>query len=1363
MRLLFIISLIVTLLSACGLGGNNLTLPGERPHGTIKGEVLGGLYTGGEITAYTFDEKNTPQFAARTTIQENGSFTLSLQAPTQPVLLKATGGRYLDPRSLQIITTQPNFILSLIFTFESGETHNTSITPSTHFAAGLLKYWQQSTEKKITPSQVTLSNQKIDALYFTDLKTPNQALNISIPETPSLITIEGDEKQGLFINALAQIAYEERLKKEETLQENFNFSSLTRIIYDDIRSDGLLDGKAASKNNHEIQSLAFGDITIDSNFYRLTLAFALRKALGYSFLPNTNSQIANKAYLLSVAQNENELYVDISDTALQTSIPLIKLKTDATLALRSVFDLVFSIDNTLTLTDITLTLGEIEYKYEPGENSKSAGNLFVFSDIDSTNYADGTYQIMLIAKDSFDNEGMLLTEITIDNTPPELIIKSAELTNESQFELKGSYFDTLSQITSITIEGENIPFDIETGWKKEVTLLTEENTFIIIITDAAGNESRTIAYVSYDELAPVITLSSATLTSSSQFELRGNFIEKGPSGVKKITVNGDPAGIIASTLEWSKSVLLNRGINDFTIGIEDGAGNYTEFPTQIILDDLPPSISISSAALTNNSDFLLEGTYEERNLGQNNITVIRNIPKDNTPGNNIATLSGENQWSIPVTLQPGKNEFLISSTDEIGNSNQFKTEVILDELAPEITVTSESISNDKQFTLSGTYVDGETGVNNITVNDISTTLLDNEEWAISLTLEPGNNNFVIRSIDEAGNSSDFTTTVFLDITPPSLTITSESFTGTPQFLVEGTYIENESGIQRIYVNDDDANILANQNWSITVPLTNGSNNLTIGIEDKAGNVYELETQVLLDDLAPSMTYVDPINIRFSNNDGTFFVGKFELVNNTPFFIELNQLALSGMAISKENLANANIPYLVFHISDQPLEGIETPSDALRIDYRYSINDSTVVDWQSILLDLTTNEILFPLVAETLSSAWYKSIPSDAHTLEIRTRDNSDNETIETIKFNVQFFVPELSVEFNETLESIADGNFSTRINYINQEIVALNFDVRNPTDQAIKIRLTDESIHSVTQQYESVQRVHKIKQRTEEVWQRKKIIGLHGSACPQLDEENPEAILKLWKFNDGSWLKNEPNAPTTKIIDVFTDTPTPPIEPWAAYVSNNQTFMDVENRLFSQTYTYGLDFLFDVDILGTLAASANPGYVSSWVVTAPNGVTIPANGVCPDINGVQTKTMVSYLPVDDEENLDGPYPKNIEKTLSVNKVFATSKFGVFGEDLSILEPVNDDWYIISPDQTIHIKKYIKTPALTLYNDNKVKNPGTITDYNLRRLDKKFTWNIDQSLTIETQFNPEGALDNQSSIRLQNTLSGENKQIIFERD
>ncbi len=137
------------------------------------------------------------------------------------------------------------------------------------------------------------------------------------------------------------------------------------------------------------------------------------------------------------------------------------------------------------------------------------------------------------------------------------------------------------------------------------------------------------------------------------------------------------------------------------------------------------------------------------------------------------------------------------------------------------------------------------------------------------------------------------------------------------------------------------------------------------------------------------------------------------------------------------------------------------------------------------------------------------------------------------------------------------------------------------------------------------------------------------------------------------------------------------------------------------------------------------GLLTNW---RQYSTTDPVGTECPDLHSLQTRTSYQYLPVDG-------YPRNTITVETEDTRFSTTRFQVFDEDNTEI-PDQDGWFTIPANHTVRIEKHVDSPAIELFTDPALLDSTTVTDYQVHKLDKQLVWQVNQSLVVETQFNPE---------------------------
>jgi len=456
--------------------------------------------------------------------------------------------------------------------------------------------------------------------------------------------------------------------------------------------------------------------------------------------------------------------------------------------------------------------------------------------------------------------------VTLDTVPPQVILKSQMLTNQINYSLQYELDGILTQETVVLTEGPN----------------SIARTF----TDAAGNSMDVTFSIMLDTKSPTVNLISPVLVNQSTYVL-------------DYTVEGIPV---------QESVTLAEGLNVFHRGGQDAAGNQWSVDFQIELDTVPAALVFRSGDLVNGANYLLEYTVDgvlrsepvtlvegentftrtETDIAGNSTTVLFKVTLDTLPPQitvNSAPLVNNPNYIFEytaegvlktetVTLTEGDNVFVRTETDAAGNSSTVSFRVTLDSIAPQITFTSSALVRDPDYALAYT-VDG-------TPRTTAVQLIEGEN-VISLT-----------EVDMAGNSTASTFKVTLDTVPPAVQFTSPVLTNSTNYVL--TYMTDGVPVSRtLFLTEGDnvisvveRDLIGNETHvSITVTLdtqppylvlrssylvndshylleytadgvlksqaytlSEGSNPITIVEHDLAGNEVRSTIDVVLDSIAP---------------------------------------------------------------------------------------------------------------------------------------------------------------------------------------------------------------------------------------------------------------------------------------------------------------------------------------------------------------------------------------------------------------------------------------------------------------------------------------------------------------------------------
>ncbi len=369
-----------------------------------------------------------------------------------------------------------------------------------------------------------------------------------------------------------------------------------------------------------------------------------------------------------------------------------------------------------------------------------------------------------------------------------------------------------------------------------------------------------------DTTPPTVTISSpvsGSTVNTATVTVSGTATDA--VGVTSLTVNGAPVTITSGTsISYSTTVTLVSGLNTITVVAKDAAGNSGTATATITLDNILPTVSITSPTngqIVSTPTITVSGTASD-NVGVTSLTVN---------GAPVTLVAGA--YSTTVTLVSGSNTITVVAKDAAGNSRTATVTVTLDNTKPAVTITSPvsgSTVNTPTVTVSGTATDA-VGVTSLTVNGNPVTITPGTSvsYSTTVTLVSGLNTITVVAKDAAGNSGTATSTVTFtppDTTAPTVTITSPTngqIISTQTVTVSGTATD-AVGVTSLTVNGTPVTITpgTSVSYSTAVTLKAGSNIITVIAKDAAGNSGTATVTVTFnppDITAPTVTITSPVS------------------------------------------------------------------------------------------------------------------------------------------------------------------------------------------------------------------------------------------------------------------------------------------------------------------------------------------------------------------------------------------------------------------------------------------------------------------------------------------------------------------------
>ncbi len=274
-----------------------------------------------------------------------------------------------------------------------------------------------------------------------------------------------------------------------------------------------------------------------------------------------------------------------------------------------------------------------------------------------------------------------------------------------------------------------------------------------------------------------------------------------------------------------------------------------------------------------------------------------------------AFLSGtaDDGWLIRETAETlsGRVDF-VSREAPSGTAAQLVVAFQVPSPLPTISITSPS---DNSYTRIPTIrVTGQAGgsATAVSVNGQPATLGAGGAFTVAVTLSQGPNVIVATASDAAGNQATVSENVILDITPPTITLTSPAsgaVTNQPQLTVAGT-ANDDFGIASVTVDGQPATLTGNQ-FSTPVALSPGANTVTVTATDLAGNMQTVTAGVTQYSV-PVVAITAPADLSYVNATTVTVSGTVTVTGSGSPAVSVNGVAAT---VAGSTFTAAGVPLI----------------------------------------------------------------------------------------------------------------------------------------------------------------------------------------------------------------------------------------------------------------------------------------------------------------------------------------------------------------------------------------------------------------------------------------------------------------------
>ncbi len=486
-------ALLAWVLVACSGGSGDL--PPVRPTGTVSGNAVDAEIQNGQITVYALGRNGKGERLGGGVTDAQGFYSIELRAASQPVLIEVSGGHYLEEASGVSVNVDDNQVLRAVARYESGQALSVMVTPLTHLAAGLAEFQiAQGMDPAAAVDSALNSMNQLFGLTVTSVLPRN----ITDPNGATT-QLSAPYNYGFFLAALSGLTQWASQQNNVAVHTAYTSLALSQIMYNDIRSDGLLDGRGLNKAGDAMMDLALGTVNLNQNVYRIAVAQHL---LAISAGPQNKTGLTRndlRAAARALATSAHPVFGDNVPSATSAFAPVIVPKLAPGSAFNGVYNFEVIIGSVLGAETVSfdvngVTIGDAVDPTHPAIM------------INTRSYADGEYTLGVKATDFLGYSNYQQFTYRFNNIF--VNVTSPTITNQAPLTLSGNYSENGLGLKTLTVQDQPVTLKADKTWSAQVDLLPGHNHIPIVIETLQGIREQSEVIVEYDTGAPLIDTSA---------------------------------------------------------------------------------------------------------------------------------------------------------------------------------------------------------------------------------------------------------------------------------------------------------------------------------------------------------------------------------------------------------------------------------------------------------------------------------------------------------------------------------------------------------------------------------------------------------------------------------------------------------------------------------------------------------------------------------------------------------------------------------------------------------------------------------------------------------------------------------------
>lgn len=486
----WILPALIFSLAACG--GSSGDLPPTRPAGAVSGSAVDGPIVNGTVSVYSFAEGVRGELLGQGTTDKDGNFSIPVAAASQSVLLEVTKGTYVEDADNTSVSLPNDKGLQAIGSFVSGQEAHINITPISHLAVGLVSY--RIKPGVATNAAVMQANGDVSALFgFDVVATAPRSIRQSAPGQ----LLDDGLSYGFLLAGMSSYSAWVSEQNAKAPHEQFPTYAVAQLMADDIAADGLLDGKGRSAAGGAAAPILAGTLPISQETYVTDIAQHVLIAAGSDYNKSGYTSAELQTFAGSFKISSSPLFVAPPTPVLDVSAPQVSFSGDPKKYYRGAFEFRIAATDESGISQVTFKVDGAEI----GAVVDPAAPKVV---IDTTKLKDGSHIVTAVVRDAAGNVKNSDFSILVDNSAPAVTVTSSNIANNKTFTMTGTYDTTGALVTKILAGSATATLSPPHNWSATLQLDGGVNQLPILVTDEAGNQTRTDALVAVDLVPPAM-------------------------------------------------------------------------------------------------------------------------------------------------------------------------------------------------------------------------------------------------------------------------------------------------------------------------------------------------------------------------------------------------------------------------------------------------------------------------------------------------------------------------------------------------------------------------------------------------------------------------------------------------------------------------------------------------------------------------------------------------------------------------------------------------------------------------------------------------------------------------------------------